>query len=101
NFEKQGISVEDLMNEQQLYDAEGEVTEPLEPTEEIAETLKSLQVKPTEKITPPQIAWKQDNSNGSAILGTLGNFSLVIGKAKSRKSFFINIAISAALTDYP
>lgn len=53
----------------------------------------------SETIPPPQIAWSLSNTKreGEAILGTLGNFSLIIGKAKSRKSFFINIAVSCAL----
>lgn len=52
-----------------------------------------------EEIPRPQIAWSLINtkSEGEAILGTLGDFGLIIGKAKSRKSFFINIAISTAL----
>jgi predicted ATP-dependent serine protease len=52
-----------------------------------------------EMIQPPQIAWSLCNtkSEGEAILGTLGDFGLIIGKAKSRKSFFINIALSTAL----
>ena len=56
-----------------------------------------------EVIPPPQIAYSLLNTktDGYAILGTLGNFSLVIGKAKSRKSFYINIAVSSALSkDY-
>lgn len=54
----------------------------------------------TEVIPPPQIAWslKNTNTDSNAILGTLGNFSLIIGKAKSRKSFYINIALSTALS---
>lgn len=53
----------------------------------------------SEAISPPQIAWSLTNTKkeGEAILGTLGNFSLIIGKAKSRKSFFVNIAVSSAL----
>jgi hypothetical protein len=53
-----------------------------------------------EAIPPPQIAWSLTNikSEGEAILGTLGDFGLIIGKAKSRKSFFINIAVSTALS---
>jgi hypothetical protein len=52
-----------------------------------------------EVIPPPQIAWSMVNtkSDGEAILGTLGDFGLVIGKAKSRKTFFISIAVSSAL----
>lgn len=53
----------------------------------------------SEQIPPPQIAWCMVNtkSEGEAVLGTLGDFGLIIGKAKSRKSFFINIAVSTAL----
>jgi hypothetical protein len=53
-----------------------------------------------EVIPPPQIAWSLTNTQneGEAILGTLGDFGLIIGKAKSRKSFFINIAVSTALS---
>ena len=52
-----------------------------------------------EIIPKPQIAWSLSNvkSEGEAVLGTLGDFGLIIGKAKSRKSFFISIAVSTAL----
>jgi hypothetical protein len=52
-----------------------------------------------EVIPLPQIAWSLTNtkSEAEAILGTLGDFGLIIGKAKSRKSFFISIAVSTAL----
>ena len=59
--------------------------------------LESLRINATDKIPPPEIAWQTTGEN-SAILGTLGNFSLIIGKAKSRKSFFINIAISTVIS---
>lgn len=61
------------------------------------EILQSLEVKATDQLQPPKVAWEQRTKSGSAILGTLGNFSLIIGKAKSRKSFFINIAVSTVL----
>ncbi|MCC4230035.1 AAA family ATPase [Zunongwangia profunda] len=63
----------------------------------LGEVLEELEVKATDELKPPKIAWKQGNGPDSPILGTLGNFSLIIGKAKSRKSFFINIAVSAVL----
>jgi hypothetical protein len=46
-----------------------------------------------EVIPKPQIAISLANTktDGFAILGTLGNFSVIIGKAKAKKSFFINI----------
>lgn len=46
-----------------------------------------------EVIPPPQIALRM---NGE-ILGTLGNFSLIIGKAKAKKSFLIAMLCAAAL----
>lgn len=59
----------------------------------------SLKVCADEKLLTPKIAWELSNTKTSGFtpLGTLGNFSLVTGKAKSRKSFFINIAVSAAV----
>lgn len=54
-----------------------------------------------EAIPPPQIAWSLANttSEGETVLGTLGDFGLIIGKAKSRKSFYVSIALSAALSN--
>jgi hypothetical protein len=54
-----------------------------------------------EVIPKPQIAISLANTKteGFAILGTLGNFSVIIGKAKAKKSFFINIAVSTALSN--
>lgn len=53
-----------------------------------------------EAIPPPQIAWSFLNLTGFyAILGTLGNFSLITGKAKAKKSFLISIAVAIALIE--
>lgn len=54
-----------------------------------------------EKIPPPPVAISMENQqkDGFAIIGTLGNFSLIIGKAKAKKSFYINIAIATALSN--
>lgn len=68
----------------------------------IQKTLDELLIDPIERLEPPKVAWEQVNPEGNGeamILGTLGNFSLVIGKAKSRKSFFMNIALSATVGD--
>jgi predicted ATP-dependent serine protease len=75
-------------------------------TEPIAERIKThlqnrikYKIDVTEVIPPPQVAWSLANTkkDGNEILGTLGNFSAIIGKAKSRKSFYVNIAVSTAL----
>jgi hypothetical protein len=58
-------------------------------------------IDPNEDIQEPPICLELNQDNGPAIIGTLGNFSLIIGKAKSRKTFFITIALAAAVkNDY-
>jgi hypothetical protein len=54
-----------------------------------------------EKIPPPKIAWSliSTKTAGEDILGTMGNFGLIIGKAKSKKTFFIGIALATALNN--
>ena len=68
-------------------------------TSELAIKLESYRIDVSEEVPPPEIAWevRNDDSKDFTILGTLGNFSLVKGKAKSKKSFFINMAIAAAV----
>lgn len=65
----------------------------------LAERIEVHKIDINEEIQPPKIAWslKNQHSDDFEILGTLGNFSLVTGKAKSRKTFFMNIAISTAI----
>jgi hypothetical protein len=69
-------------------------------TNELFKKLESYKIDISKVIPPPEIAWevKDDNSEEFILLGTLGNFSMVKGKAKSKKSFFINMAISAAVS---
>ena len=64
---------------------------------EIGKNYSELEVKATEYLKPPASAWVQIIDSKNLVLGTLGNFSLFIGKAKSRKSFFVSIAISSLL----
>ena len=66
---------------------------------ETKDILQGLMIDPLEELQPPKVAWVQHGEDHDKILGTLGNFSLIIGKAKSKKSFFINIAISAVLNN--
>ena len=59
--------------------------------------LANARIDPNEIMEPPKIAWEIKNKFGDFdILGTCGNFSAIIGKAKSRKSFLISIAVSSA-----
>lgn len=63
--------------------------------------LEGLKINVTDEFPPQQIAWEilNQTSKEYSTLGTLGDFSLIVGKAKSRKSFFINIAISTAISN--
>ena len=88
----------DDLNQQVILDHIRELT-----ANNLDEILESLRINPTDKIEKPKTALVQVRVNNSfhlhkdPIIGTLGNFSLIIGKAKSKKSFFINIAASAVL----
>ena len=57
--------------------------------------LELSEIKATDTIEPPIIALKI----GEGIVSTLGNILTFIGKAKSRKSFLITIAISIAISN--
>jgi hypothetical protein len=60
------------------------------------EALKKASVDLSEEIKEPPVALVL-HQNNTMTIGTLGNFSCLIGKAKSRKSFTIAIATAAAL----
>mgnify|MGYP000993534520 FL=1 len=68
-------------------------------TNELSKKLESCRIDVLEVIPPPEIAWeiRDDQAEEFIPLGTHGNFSMVKGKAKSKKSFFINMAIAAAV----
>lgn len=64
-----------------------------------SEVLASIKIDPTAELHPPEVAWEQiANYGDNATMGTLGNISMVYGKAKSRKSFFINMMVATVLT---
>jgi len=66
------------------------------PKMDINALLQKLHIDPMEEIEqPPIVCWYKHNGNESPLF-SLGNFSLIIGKAKSRKTFFLT-AIMAAL----
>ena len=64
------------------------------PIIDLNSRLNEFEIKATDKIPLPQIALKI----GDATVGTLGNILSLIGKAKSRKSFFIAIAIAVSIS---
>ena len=86
------------MKEEKPTTPSNETSKDNDKIQKLNEILKKLLIDPTEKLEPPKKAWFMVEGTLELILGTLGNFSLVTGKAKSKKSFFINIAVSAAVS---
>ncbi|MDD3875844.1 MAG: AAA family ATPase [Bacteroidales bacterium] len=71
------------------------VCEEQKPQSDNESTLQSVKIDFTKELQPPAWCLKISDS----IISTLGNFSLVIGKAKSRKTFFITMVITAIIKD--
>lgn len=67
-----------------------------EVQEEMGALLERLRVDSTIEVSQPPKALEICFGQNSFILGSLGNFSLVQGKAKSRKSFFLSALTAAA-----
>jgi hypothetical protein len=61
-------------------------------------TLLHCKIDPFEEITDAPICLEFAGKNGPAIVGTYGNFSAIIGKAKSRKTFLVSLIISSFIT---
>jgi len=64
------------------------------PIANLSEKLLQYEIKASDQIPQPEVALKI----GDAIIGTLGNILSIIGKAKSRKSFFIAMAIAVSIS---
>ena len=84
------------LNEVQEYEeAQSDPQESEEPTED--ELLKKYLLDPTEHISNPPSVLELRLGLESYTLGTAGNISLIQGKAKSRKSFFVSALAAAAI----
>ena len=89
------ISEGDSLNNDVINIAPGNTVE-AEPN--LSEVLASIKIDPNEELEPPKVAWEQIATYGdNPIMGTLGNISTIIGKAKSRKSFLINMMVATML----
>ncbi|MDB9754896.1 AAA family ATPase [Winogradskyella sp.] len=68
----------------------------------IKNKISNYRVDLTAPLPPREVAWeiKAPNSDCYELLGTLGNFSLIKGKAKSRKSFLLSMAVCSTINDF-
>ena len=84
------------LNEVQQYEeALSEPKESEEPTED--ELLNKYLLDPTEQISNPPSVLELRLGLETYTLGTAGNISLIQGKAKSRKSYFVSALAAAAI----
>jgi hypothetical protein len=72
-------------------------TPPDAPAPTLLEILQSVRISPSEYVEKPPVCLEIIGETGVGTIGTLGNFGMYIGKAKSRKTFFLTIAVSAAI----
>jgi hypothetical protein len=59
--------------------------------------LESCRIDVSDMIPEPEICLEIVSGPEKTMIATLGNFSAIIGKAKSKKTFLISIAISSAV----
>jgi len=92
-----GYQAPKKLNEVERYEAAiSEPTESEEPTEDL---LSKYLLDPTKEIKNPPSVLELRLGLETFTLGTAGNISLVQGKAKSRKSYFVSALAAAALRE--
>lgn len=88
-FEFDTIGLKDIQNE-----AEKLISE---TSTDIEKLVQSCKVDLTKNLPPPPIAMQIKHFDRQITLFTKGNFSIVTGKAKSRKSFLISMLMATAI----
>jgi len=63
-------------------------------TDRLLALLKEIRINPTEQINEPPVCLQIVENGQTKNVCTLGNFSLVMGKAKSKKSFYATLIFS-------
>jgi hypothetical protein len=84
---------------EQMQQREGQNTSTQldESARRYAAMAEHLRIRPDEEIAAPPVCLTIGHENQLSTVGTLGNFSVLIGKAKSRKTFTVSFATAAAL----
>lgn len=65
----------------------------------VLDKLEKVKIDVTKNIPKPEICLSIGEGEDKQIVGVLGDFTVISGKAKSRKSFCVNILTAAALTN--
>jgi hypothetical protein len=61
------------------------------------EIIKESRVDYSEKLEPPPVCLEIESNNSNSIIATMGTFSVIIGKAKSKKTFLTTLLVSSLL----
>ena len=71
------------------------------PSPKVDDEISKYLIDIHKELPPPEKAWEfyLPSSSEYTMVGSKGNFSMVKGKAKSKKSFFLNMTLSVALSD--
>ena len=69
----------------------------VKPVFDLEAAIESSKVLISEEIIEPPKCLSVKNGSVDATIGTLGNFSLLIGKAKGKKSFLVQLLINSAI----
>jgi len=88
-----------ILEEEILLVQNGRRSIPLPTEDNWKDVLSALKIDPLRQYSKPSICIAINDSQGVSRFGTLGNFSLIIGKAKSRKTYFISYLLSQALNN--
>lgn len=88
-----------MMNIQNPTPQEAEPPKPIDDKVKVKERLRMAKIDPKERIERPPVCLSIIDGESEGIIGTLGNFSLIIGKAKSKKTFSLVLFLSALVTN--
>jgi hypothetical protein len=67
------------------------------PKSDLGGILEEIKIRPEEKGKHPEPVIQFELADEVANFGSLGDFSVIIGKAKSRKTFFLSLLVAAYL----
>ena len=91
SVENKGLSLEDILKESDDINPEN--------GRSIKGLLESVLIDPLEQLPPPENCIEIITDGATSTIATLGNFSLLIGKAKSRKTFLVCLKIAAFISN--
>jgi hypothetical protein len=88
-----------IQNKAVLTPQAPEPPKPIDGKAKVKEWLKLAKIDPLEKIERPPIILSIIDGESEGIIGTLGNFFLIIGKAKVKKTFSLILFLCALVAN--